>query len=36
MQSLEARTLPVRKVETNKKGKTAGIDEIVWKGSKNY
>jgi len=36
VQSLEARALAVRKVATNKGGKTAGIDGILWKGSNDY
>lgn len=36
VQSLEARALAVRKVVTNKGGKTAGVDEKVWNGSEDY
>lgn len=36
LQSLEGKALAVRKVVTNKGGKTSGVDEVVWEGSKDY
>jgi RNA-directed DNA polymerase len=36
IQSLEARALAVRKVITNKGGKTAGVDDEVWKSGEDY
>lgn len=36
LQSFEAKALAIRKVVTNKGGKTPGVDQKVWKGSKEY
>ena len=36
IQRFESQALAIRKVITNKGGKTAGTDEIVWKGSQDY
>lgn len=36
MQSFEAKALAIRKVVTNKGKRTSGVDNIVWKGSKDY
>lgn len=34
--SFHGRALAVRKVVTNSGGKTAGVDKVLWKGSKDY
>ena len=34
--SFAARALAVRKVISNKGGKTAGVDRVIWKGSEQY
>lgn len=36
LQSFEAKALAIRKVITNKGKRTPGVDNIVWKGSKDY
>lgn len=36
LQSFEAKALAIRKVVTNKGKRTSGVDNIVWKGSKDY
>lgn len=36
LKSFEAQALAVRKVVTNKGGKTAGIDEIIWRSPREY
>ena len=34
--SFEAQALAIKKVVTNKGGKTAGTDNIIWKGPRDY
>ena len=36
VQSLEGQALAVRKVVTNKGGKTPGVDKVIWKGPADY
>jgi RNA-directed DNA polymerase len=36
IQSFEGRALAVRRVISNKGGKTAGIDNVIWNGPKDY
>jgi len=36
LQSFEGRALAVRRVISNKGGKTAGIDNVIWNGPKDY
>lgn len=36
LQSFEAKALAIRKVVTNKGGRTAGIDDIIWNSPKEY
>jgi len=36
LQSFEAKALAIRKVVTNKGGKTAGVDEVIWDSPEKY
>jgi RNA-directed DNA polymerase len=36
LQSIEGQALAIRRVVTNKGGKTAGIDGVIWSGPKDY
>ena len=36
IQTFEAKALAIRRVVTNKGGKTAGVDKIIWNSPKDY